>query len=299
MFYHVMTRTVQKAFLFEKPVIREWIYRKIMALGSIYFVDLHAVTVMSNHYHIVLAVRKPTFDPVELERRFGTIQSGRAYPQRWYEWRAKSLYKKLTDLSEFMKELNETVARHVNLQNQSRGHVWGDRFKSVLIEDGRGLLTCMAYVELNCVRARLCDKPSEYRWCSVGRFFQGGAKQTGVSTPKLPGFEALKNKRQRQRGFALFVDHLAERGNNEDAAFPATPAELEALAAQVDLAAFSGLVLRRTRWMIHSLVLGSEGFCSEMIARFTLQAARYSGPRPFELGGGLYNGRQRAGPLLN
>ena len=212
MFYHVMTRTVQKAFLFEKPVIREWIYRKIMALGSIYFVDLHAVTVMSNHYHIVLAVRKPTFDPVELERRFGTIQSGRAYPQRWYEWRAKSLYKKLTDLSEFMKELNETVARHVNLQNQSRGHVWGDRFKSVLIEDGRGLLTCMAYIELNCVRAGLCDKPSEYRWCSVGRFFQGGAKQTGVSTPKLPGFEALMDERQRQRGFALFVDHLAERG---------------------------------------------------------------------------------------
>ena len=93
-----MTRTIQKAFLFEKPAIREWIYRKIMALGSIYFVDLHAVTVMSNHYHIVLAVRKPAFDPVELERRFGLIQGSRAGPQRWYEWRANGLFKKLTDL---------------------------------------------------------------------------------------------------------------------------------------------------------------------------------------------------------
>ena len=174
----------------------------------------------------------------------------------------------------------------------------GDPFKSVLIEDGRGLLTCMAYVELNCVRAGLSDKHSGYRWCSVGRFFQGGAKQTGVSTPKLPGFEVLKDARQRQKGFALFVDHLAERGVDETASFPATHAELEALAAQVDLTEFSELVLRRTRWMINSLVLGSEGFCSEMIARFTLQAARYRGPRPFELGGGLYNGRQRAGPLL-
>ena len=177
--------------------------------------------------------------------------------------------------------------------------MWADRFKSVLIEDGVGLLTCMAYVELNCVRAELCDKPSEYPWCSAGRFFRGGPEDAGVSMPRLPGFEVLKNKLQRQKGFTLFVDHLAEYRGNEDTPFPVTDAEVEVPATQIDIADFSDLVLKRTRWMSNSLVLGSEEFCSEMIARFTLQAARYNGPRPFELSSGLYNGRQRDGSNLN
>ena len=74
MLYHVITRAVQKAFLFDKPAMREWIYRKIIGLGSNYFVDLHTVKMMNNHYHIVLSVRNPAFNPVELERRFGSIQ---------------------------------------------------------------------------------------------------------------------------------------------------------------------------------------------------------------------------------
>lgn len=299
MVYHVMTRTVQKAFLFDEPAVRERIYRQILWLSSVYYVDLHAITVMSNHYHIVLAVRKPPLDPLELQRRFEATQAGRRYPQKWYEWHTKALYEKLTDLSAFMKELNERVARYVNHKNQTSGHVWGDRFKSVLIEDGRGLLTCMAYVELNCVRAGLCAKPSEYRWCSLGRFHQGGAKEAGVTIPDLLGFESLKSARHRQKGFALFSDYLAEHTEQEHGSFPVDHAELEALVSRVDVGEIASLVLRRTRWMIDSLVLGSEGFCAEMIACFSLQPGRYDEPRPFKLGGCLYNGRQRAGPFLS
>ena len=97
----------------------------------------------------------------------------------------------------------------------------------------------------------------------------------------------------------MFVDHLAETADHEGASFPTEHAELEALVSRVDVAEIAGLVLRRTRWMINSLILGSEGFCSEMIARFSLQTGHYDGPRPFALGGCLYNGRQRAGPLLS
>ena len=75
--------------------------------------DLYAVTVMSKHYQIVLAVRKPAFAPLDLERRFGVIRGGRTNPQKWYEWRTNNLYKKLTDLSEFMKELKEMIARYI------------------------------------------------------------------------------------------------------------------------------------------------------------------------------------------
>ena len=50
----------------------------------------------------------------------------------------------------------------------------------------------MAYVELNGVRAGLYAKPSEYRWCSVGRFVQGGRKAAGVVFPRMASFDFLK-----------------------------------------------------------------------------------------------------------
>ncbi len=166
--YHVMTRTAQQEYLFEEPKIREWVYKQITWLASIYYVDLYSVSVMSNHYHIILSVRKPAKLESHLKARFEEHQKTRKHPKIWREWRLDPWYEKLTDLSLFMKELNETVARYLNRLNQRHGHVWGDRFKSVLIEDGAGLLTCMAYVELNAVRAGMVEKPSEYRFCSVG-----------------------------------------------------------------------------------------------------------------------------------
>ena len=48
--FHCMSRTVDRAFLFEDEEIREWIYRRIVWLASVYYVDLHSVTVMANHY---------------------------------------------------------------------------------------------------------------------------------------------------------------------------------------------------------------------------------------------------------
>ena len=290
--YHVVTRTVQDVFLFDDPVVREWVYRKIIGLGSVYFVDLHAVTVMSNHYHIVLAIRKPTVETAELKRRFEATQLDRAYPHKWFDWRANKTYQKLTDLSEFMKDLNQSIARYVNARNRTTGHVWSDRYKSVLIEHGQGLLTCMAYVELNCVRAGLCAKPSGYRWCSVGRFNSDGAEKSGVVIPMLLGFEGLAED-ERQKAFARFVDALADGSDDKDPTLSVDPSERAGAPDQIDLREFSELVLSRNRWMSNSRVLGSEAFCAEMIARFSLQTNRFTGPRPKELGGGLYNGRQR------
>ena len=65
-----MTRCVQQSFLFEAEADREWIYQKIITISELYFVDLYSVTVMSNHYHLVLAMGKPDYDGDETEKRF-------------------------------------------------------------------------------------------------------------------------------------------------------------------------------------------------------------------------------------
>jgi hypothetical protein len=72
-----------------------------------------------------------------VQLRVGFGWSGRevGFLGRFREW-----YEKLTDLSCFVKILNQDIARYTNALDGKRGHVIGERFKSVLIEDGVGLL---------------------------------------------------------------------------------------------------------------------------------------------------------------
>jgi hypothetical protein len=57
-----------------------------------------------------------------------------------------------------------------------RGYFWGDRFKSVIVEKGETLISCLAYNDLNPIRAGLVERPKEYRWNSLGYHIQTGNK---------------------------------------------------------------------------------------------------------------------------
>ncbi len=46
------------------------------------------------------------------------------------------------------------------------------RFKSVIVDNGDTLINCLAYIDLNPVRAGIAEKPEEYRWSSIGYHVQ-------------------------------------------------------------------------------------------------------------------------------
>jgi hypothetical protein len=48
-----------------------------------------------------------------------------------------------------------------------------ERFRSVLLEDGEPVRFCAAYIDLNPVRAGLCENPEDYRWCSYAAAMGG------------------------------------------------------------------------------------------------------------------------------
>ena len=296
--YHVMSRTIHQTFLFKPDRYKEWIYDRILYFSRIYFVDLHAVTIMDNHYHIVLAMRNPEFNEELLEARFQLAHAKKKYPPIWSEWRAKAWHQKLTDLSEFMHDLNSSIARYINGQMDKKGHVWAERFKSVLIEDGPGLLACMAYVELNPVRAKICDRANEYRWCSVGRYYQGGSTKAGVTIPAMSAFHGFDKASQRQQLFSLLVDRMVALEKGEEHALTSDLGEMRALIERTDMESLMGLAFRRTRWLVNSVILGSQEYCTGMIEKFNLQSGNLKGPTPFEVGPGLWNSRRRIGPLL-
>lgn len=65
-----------------------------------------------------------------------------------------------------MRSLGERYARYVSEAHQRDGALWEDRYDAIPIHVARYLLSCMRYIELNPVRARLVASPEQYRWSS-------------------------------------------------------------------------------------------------------------------------------------
>jgi putative transposase len=62
-----------------------------------------------------------------------------------------------------------------------RGTLWGERFKSCIVENGETLINCLAYIDLNPIRAGLVTRPEDYRWNSLGYHFQQNNKDDFLS----------------------------------------------------------------------------------------------------------------------
>ena len=69
-------------------------------------------------------------------------------------------------VSSLMRALGERYERYVGATGHCDGGVWEDRYEAVAVDVGRYLLSCMRYIELNPVRARLVTRPRRYRWSS-------------------------------------------------------------------------------------------------------------------------------------
>lgn len=63
-------------------------------------------------------------------------------------------------------EAHRRYSRRVNFREDWRGHLWQERFHSFVMDE-KHLAAAVPYVELNPVRARLCDRPGQWRWSSA------------------------------------------------------------------------------------------------------------------------------------
>jgi putative transposase len=83
---------------------------------------------------------------------------------------------RMHDLSQFMKGFMQRYTQWHNRAHKRSGHLWEDRFKSVIVEDGVAAKTMAAYIDLNPVRANMVKNPEEYRWSSYGEAIGGGTE---------------------------------------------------------------------------------------------------------------------------
>ncbi len=195
-FYHCVSRCVRRAFLCGEDTYtgksfehrRAWIEKRILFLAEVFAIDVCAYAVMSNHYHLVVRLapeKADQWEKAEVLARWGQIfeippavaQHGGSLPYRagLTDW--ISLYReRLSSLSWFMRCINEPLARRSNQEDGCTGRFWEGRFKVQALLDESALLRCMAYVDLNPIRAKLAKTPETSVHTSVYARIKGEAK---------------------------------------------------------------------------------------------------------------------------
>lgn len=189
-YYHVIARCVRRAWLwgFDEYAGKDyshrkaWVLERLAHLSSVFAVDLCAYAVMSNHYHLVVHVdarRAGGWTQEEVVERWGRIFGVPELVQRWQqgvatqaerdaaEQQIKTWRARLCDLSWYLRCLNEWLARRANAEDQCKGRFWEGRFKSQALLDEAGLLTAMAYVDLNPIRAGIAATPEASDFTSI------------------------------------------------------------------------------------------------------------------------------------
>ena len=85
-----------------------------------------------------------------------------------------SYIRRMGNLSEFMRSLKQRFSSAYNRHHGRRGTLWEDRFRATAVGgDLESVLTVAAYIDLNAVRAGLCDDPKDYRWCGYAEAVAG------------------------------------------------------------------------------------------------------------------------------
>ena len=136
-----------------------------------YHCKIHAYVLMTNHVHLLIT-------PM--------IENG---------------------VSQMMQALGRRYVKYFNQTHNRSGTLWEGRFKSSLIDSDIYLLSCMCYIELNPVRAKMVVHPGEYRWSSYRQNAQtGGDKFIGTHPIYRTLGETGDERRYVYRG--LFQRHL-------------------------------------------------------------------------------------------
>ena len=207
--YHCINRCVRRAFLCGTDKAtgqcfdhrKQWIQERLEFLAGQFGIDVLAFAVMSNHLHVVVRnrpdvvkswsddevarrwwkllpqKRKP--DGIPTDPREFDLSMSTADPEKLAEVR-----KRLSNIGWFMRCLAEPIARMSNREDQCTGRFWEGRYKCQPLLDEAAITACMAYVDLNPIRARIAETPESSPFTSAFERIQGQQMPSASEPPR-------------------------------------------------------------------------------------------------------------------
>ena len=131
--YHVIVKGINNEKIYNQQ--REKVYFKSIVLKHLkkYQVEIYCYCIMSNHAHFIIRAE-------------------------------------LQILSVFMAAILAEYASYYNFKHHRNGHVFQNRYTSECIEDERYFWTCMRYIHLNPVKAKMIKRPERYKYSSMSEY---------------------------------------------------------------------------------------------------------------------------------
>ena len=192
--YHCYNRIVRRSFLCgvdpwsgrDYSYRREWLYQRLRYLAQYFAIDVLSYAILSNHFHVVLRNRPDLVEamsdrevviawlmicPQSGKKPDGTVTApteAEIRAEQQTPGRVKKLRGRLSNPSWLMRQLCQYMGIRCNAEDQISGHFWEARFNMKRLLDEAAVLACLAYVDLNPIRAHLADDLASYEHVSIG-----------------------------------------------------------------------------------------------------------------------------------
>ncbi|MGB0936993.1 MAG: transposase, partial [Colwellia sp.] len=190
-YYHCVSRCVRRAYLLGKDELtqksfdhrRDLLEELLLSLTDIFAIDICSYAIMSNHYHVIFCIdaeKAKTWSINEVLVRWHKLYKGTLLTQQFCKGEklskpllatvkttAEIYRKRLIKISWLLGFVNEKIARIANAEDNCKGKFWQGRFQMQPLLDEAALAACMAYVDLNPVRAKVAKTPEESHHTSI------------------------------------------------------------------------------------------------------------------------------------
>jgi len=127
--YHVIARGNNKEYIFKESIDKGYFLKQLKEHSEGMDYRVYGYVLMDNHYHIII----------------------QTYNRK---------------LQEIMHQINNKYSKYFNGKYKRVGHVFQGRYKAVLVQDERYLLSLLRYIHQNPLKAHLCESIDKYKWSS-------------------------------------------------------------------------------------------------------------------------------------
>jgi len=283
--YHVCSRVagLRKDYPLDDSRCQRFFVDLLEQLSTVYCCRVAGFCFMGNHYHLLVEMEElREVDDKELHRRaLRLYPGGKKMLKLWTVAKWQRFAERIFDLSELMRSLQSSFARWYNLTFDRRGRFWGDRFKSTLLENEQAVLDCLLYIELNPVRAGICERPEDHETSSA--FLRAVRKDRWlVPLPELTGHDRRSMAYEDYRCRLYYRGAVASKEGQ--AVIPESVLEEESARGFSE----QGMYGRRLRYFADGVAVGSEVFVRQHITLLREQGRYLRRKHPIRQLGGIH-----------